>query len=81
MLFTFDEPSYAGFWMKDMRFPLDLVWIGSDFRVLGVTPMAPCTDTPCPIAYPPAPVALVLEVNLGEFNSANGSSLYWQCSR
>jgi uncharacterized membrane protein (UPF0127 family) len=27
MLFRFDTPGNYGFWMKGMRFPLDLVWI------------------------------------------------------
>jgi uncharacterized membrane protein (UPF0127 family) len=27
MLFLFDEPSRSGFWMKDMKFAIDIVWI------------------------------------------------------
>lgn len=27
MLFLFDHPSRYGFWMKDMRFPIDILWI------------------------------------------------------
>lgn len=79
MLFAFDSPQYAGFWMKGMRFPLDIVWIGPDHRVLGVTAMAPCTQAPCPIAYPPAPASLVLEVNLGEFTGVDGTLVRWRC--
>jgi len=27
MLFVFDQPGQYGFWMKDMRFPIDILWI------------------------------------------------------
>src|SRR5882672_5260542 len=30
MLFIFPAPGEYGFWMKDMLFPLDLVWIAAD---------------------------------------------------
>jgi uncharacterized membrane protein (UPF0127 family) len=79
MLFPFEAPFYAGFWMKGMRFSLDIVWIGPDQRVLGVTAMVPCTGDPCPVAFPPAPTALVLEVNQGEFAGAPGTPLSWRC--
>ena len=27
MLFTFSSPSYYPFWMKEMKFPLDFIWV------------------------------------------------------
>jgi uncharacterized membrane protein (UPF0127 family) len=27
MLFVFDAPSQYGFWMKDMQFPIDILWL------------------------------------------------------
>ena len=27
MLFVFDQPGIYGFWMKEMKFPLDFIWI------------------------------------------------------
>lgn len=27
MVFVFDAPGQYGFWMKDMRFPLDILWV------------------------------------------------------
>lgn len=27
MLFVFDQPAKYGFWMKDMLFPLDIIWL------------------------------------------------------
>ncbi|MEN8183369.1 MAG: DUF192 domain-containing protein, partial [Myxococcota bacterium] len=36
MLFLFAEPGFPGFWMPDMRFDLDLVWI-RDARVVDLS--------------------------------------------
>ena len=34
MLFVFDKPGKYSFWMKDMNFPIDIVWISSDMKVV-----------------------------------------------
>jgi uncharacterized membrane protein (UPF0127 family) len=36
MLFGFDRPGVYGFWMKDMKFPLDLIWIDSTGQVVTI---------------------------------------------
>jgi len=36
MIFTFKKTGNYGFWMKDMNFPLDILWIGDDFKVVGI---------------------------------------------
>lgn len=36
MLFIFDKPSHYAIWMKDMRFPIDIVWISSDHKAVGL---------------------------------------------
>ena len=36
MLFVFDTADYHGIWMKDMQFPIDIIWIGNDLRVVHV---------------------------------------------
>ena len=33
MLFVFDTSEYHGFWMKDMNFSIDILWIGDDYRI------------------------------------------------
>lgn len=35
MLFVFAEPQVLRFWMKDMQFPIDIIWISGDGIVLG----------------------------------------------
>lgn len=34
MLFIFDSPGRYPFWMKDMNFPIDIIWIGQDDKVV-----------------------------------------------
>lgn len=34
MLFVFEKPSTLGFWMKDMLFSLDMVWLDGDKKVV-----------------------------------------------
>ncbi len=36
LLFIFDQPGNYSFWMKDMNFPIDILWISSDKRVVYV---------------------------------------------
>jgi len=38
MLFSFDTPDYYSFWMKDMHFPIDMLWLDSGYRVVDVVP-------------------------------------------
>jgi uncharacterized membrane protein (UPF0127 family) len=65
MLFTYDVASVPAFWMKDMRFDLDLVWIRGG-RVVDLTARAPHrVEGPLPVYRPSEPVDLVLEVPAG----------------
>ena len=34
MLFVFKRPGSHPFWMKDMKFPIDIIWIGENLRVV-----------------------------------------------
>lgn len=67
MLFVFEKPGKWQFWMMNVQFPLDFIWIDSDHRVIGVTPnVPPLKDLTRPIWHtPPSPVKYVLEVNAG----------------
>jgi uncharacterized membrane protein (UPF0127 family) len=75
MLFDFTGSSRTkpGFWMKDMRFALDFIWIDGN-NIVGITPrIQPGVDAngQLPLYYPPAPVTQVLEVNAG-WSAAHG---------
>lgn len=68
MYFVFDKPDHYGFWMKDMLFAIDMIWI-KDGRVVGFSEnAAPEPKTPLwslKIYYPPDTADAVLEVNAG----------------
>jgi uncharacterized membrane protein (UPF0127 family) len=69
MLFLFSFARNEGFWMYDMKFPLDIVWINGN-RIVGVSADVPApkpgqASSTLPIYYPPSPIDKVLEVNAG----------------
>ena len=64
MLFVYEKPAMPGFWMKDMRFPIDIIWLGEDIRVAGIEAHVPPETYPA-VFYSPSPVRYVLEVNAG----------------
>ncbi len=71
MLFVFEEEQPLHFWMKDMRFPLDIIWIDAQCRMVGVaadvpTPPPGAGSDEIPRAQSPSPARFVLEVNAGE---------------
>jgi hypothetical protein len=63
MLFIFDYKDYYEFWMKDVQFPLDFIWINGD-KVVDITPSVqpPLFDGDLKIYKPQEPVDKVLEV-------------------
>lgn len=66
MLFVYDHPEQFEFWMKDMRFPLDFIWI-SGKTIVDITRNVPSPlEGERPAAVKPAvAVDKVLEVNAG----------------
>lgn len=71
MLFLFDKPGYYSFWMKQMQFPIDILFIKGDKIVTifkQVTPPPSDTDVAdndLPIYTPQAEADKVLEINSG----------------
>lgn len=69
MLFTFPENSRPFFWMKDMLFSIDIIWINEgkivhiDQDVPKPEPNTP--DYKLPLYSPPTKINYVLEVNAG----------------
>ena len=64
MLFIFEEPATEGFWMKDMSYPIDIIWIDAFGRVVGVEREV-LPDSYPDIFYPPSEILYALEVNAG----------------
>lgn len=70
MLFVWGQESRRSFWMPDMNFPLDLVWINGDCLVVDITqdapPQAPGQSRAELPRYTVEGVQYVLEINAGE---------------
>jgi len=64
MLFVFDHTDYHSFWMKDMRFAIDIIWIDENKKVVDITHNAEPESYP-KIFKPSLPAQYVLEVNAG----------------
>jgi len=65
MVFPYARAERQGFWMYDMHFDIDIIWIRGD-RIVDVTPRVP-HDPPgeLPLYRPREPADLVLEVPAG----------------
>lgn len=75
MLFVFSNTDKHSFWMKDVHFSLDFIWI-LDNKIIDITPNVP-PPTPdqsvntLPIYESNSPINKVLEVNGGYVSSHN----------
>jgi uncharacterized membrane protein (UPF0127 family) len=64
MVFIFEYPDLLGFWMKDMLFSIDMVWLDSNKKVVAIEKnVAP--ETYPKIFAPQTPALYVLEFNAG----------------
>jgi len=65
MLFIYKREGFYSFWMKDMNFPLDIIWINKDKEIVYIEKnVQPCQDE-C-LRYRPAEKAqYILEINSG----------------
>lgn len=66
-LFVFDTDAAHGIWMKDMNYAIDILWFGSDRRLLHIEEnVTPDTYTRNRTIFRPSePARYVLEVNAG----------------
>jgi uncharacterized membrane protein (UPF0127 family) len=70
MLFVFGEDSKHYFWMKDMQFSIDMVWLDKDKKVIGIEKSA-SPDTYPEAFGPKVDSRYVLEFNSGTADSVN----------
>lgn len=69
MLFVMERPDYAGIWMKDMKIPIDILWI-SNGTVVGIKehalpPLEGTRIVELEIYHPDVKANFVLETNAG----------------
>jgi hypothetical protein len=66
MLFIFEEEDVHSFWMKNMSFPIDILWLDARKMIVHLEQrVPPCSKDPCPSYVPAAPAAFVLELQSG----------------
>ena len=64
LFFVFEIPGKYGFWMKDMNFGIDIIWIDESWRVVGVEREVRPETFP-KIFYPVRAIKYVLELPAG----------------
>ncbi|MFA6603935.1 MAG: DUF192 domain-containing protein [Patescibacteria group bacterium] len=66
MLFIFGRADRYAFWMKDMRFAIDILWIKGD-EIVDITTDVPPAAVGAPLEryFPMSPIDKVLEVSAG----------------
>lgn len=68
MLFVFDDSDEYGIWMKGMLFPIDVIWIDENWKIVFfVENLSPCAKdgSNCKTVYPTKPARYILEVAAG----------------
>ncbi len=66
MLFVFDQKGFRTFWMHEMMFPLDIIWIADD-KIVQIDENVPIkTNGAWTVVNPNYPVDKVLELKAGE---------------
>lgn len=68
-LFVFDATGSYGFWMKDMAYDIDIIWIDSNLRIVAIN-KGVSKDSYPEIFFPPKEILYVLEVPSG-FSTIN----------
>src|SRR5487761_1173663 len=69
MLFVFSQAAVECFWMKDMYFPIDIIWIDASKKVVHIEPNVSPSSYPHS-SCPNNPTKYVIELNAGAAKSA-----------
>jgi uncharacterized protein len=66
MLFVFEEETVHSFWMKNVKFPIDILWLDRGKKLVHIAKrVPPCAKEPCPLYSPVLPALYVLELTAG----------------
>jgi hypothetical protein len=71
MLFIFNDDDYYSFWMMNVSFPIDMIWINSDYKVVHIERDAQPCKILCKSYWPQEKARYVLEVN-ANFTEVHG---------
>ena len=79
MLFVFDQPDYYSFWMRDMKFPIDIIYLTGDRVNTVIKNASPSPNNENLLIYQPKEKSdIVFEVNAGiadKYNITEGTTL------
>jgi uncharacterized protein len=64
MLFILDRPDFYGIWMKDMKFPLDVIWFDENLKIVDIERNIQPNSYP-QVFRPDQKATYILEVNAG----------------
>ena len=67
MLFVFDAPAEQAFWMHHTRFPLDIIFAGSNGRIVSISTMKAYDEES---TWSNGPAKYAIEIGAGEANAA-----------
>jgi uncharacterized membrane protein (UPF0127 family) len=72
MFFVFDSPAMYKFWMKNMKFSIDMIWLNENYTVTHIDKaVMPCSTEPCETYSPDTPAKYVVEVKAGIADKLN----------
>ncbi|OGH09594.1 MAG: hypothetical protein A2152_03825 [Candidatus Levybacteria bacterium RBG_16_35_6] len=83
MLFPFGKPGYYSFWMKNMKFPIDIIYLNNN-KVVTIyenVKVPTASEGSPPIYNPTAPSDTVLEINAGlskKYNLKTGDTITYE---
>jgi uncharacterized protein len=68
LLFIFEQQGYYGFWMKDMKFPIDIAWLDKNKKIIHIESNI-LPDTYPEVFSPTSPALYVLEASANFFEN------------
>lgn len=75
LLFVFNESAEHGIWMRDMNFPIDIIWLDTNLSVVDIkenaTPESYRSFDDAEVFTPRLPARYVLEVRAGFVDAQN----------
>jgi uncharacterized membrane protein (UPF0127 family) len=67
MIFIFETADFHSIWMKNCKFPIDILWLDEAKKVVHVAEsVPPCKADPCPVYSPMRRAWYVIELNAGQ---------------
>jgi uncharacterized membrane protein (UPF0127 family) len=67
MLFVFEASDFHTIWMKNCKFPIDILWLDEDKKVVHLEEaVPPCSAEPCPVYSTLKRASYVVELNAGQ---------------